>query len=355
MTETSTAFSANGAVFGKRAMPPRRRAVGGGRERLLVVLATALYAGVVAAGWWAMQGLVPDHLSLSVLGHTVAVREVHHRILSDAALVFAILPTALAIECLAVGWERSSLRDLLRRRTASMNTDLAVFVLGQGHLLDLLGRLMMLGASLISGLWVRNWLQSTFGVAISLPPMPIPLQVLIYFYIGTFFDYWTHRLDHSRFFWPLHRYHHSAEDFCVLTSGRQHPAAFTAILLINVPMAILGAPAEVMIYVNVLTITLGFLIHSKIDSNWGWVGRWLIQSPNHHRLHHILDITGGVGHFGMAPIWDHLFGTWRGEADQSLVIGVDTPYRHGFWVIPDMLRDYWDFWRGFFTRPSVVA
>jgi sterol desaturase/sphingolipid hydroxylase (fatty acid hydroxylase superfamily) len=48
----------------------------------------------------------------------------------------------------------------------------------------------------------------------------------------------------------------------------------------------------------------------------------------------------------MAPIWDRLFGTWRGDADQSLAIGVDTPYRHGFWVGPDLLRDYLDFWKG---------
>jgi sterol desaturase/sphingolipid hydroxylase (fatty acid hydroxylase superfamily) len=101
-----------------------------------------------------------------------------------------------------------------------------------------------------------------------------------------------------------------------------------------------------MIIVNVMVISLGFLIHSKIDSNFGWIGRWIIQSPQHHRLHHALDwITVPTGHFAQAPIWDHLFGTWRGEADQTLPIGVDTAYRHGFWIVPDLVRDYWDFAR----------
>ena len=55
-------------------------------------------------------------------------------------------------------------------------------------------------------------------------------------------------------------------------------------------------------------------------------------------------------HFAMAPIWDRLFGTWRGTADPALVIGVAQPYRHGFWIVPDLLRDYWHFWSGFVIR-----
>ena len=93
-------------------------------------------------------------------------------------------------------------------------------------------------------------------------------------------------------------------------------------------------------------MTIGLFIHSGIDSNWGWFGRWIIQSPNHHRLHHILDYkSNGVGHFAIAPIWDHLFGTWKGEADQTLAIGVDTPYRHGYLFFIDLFRDYYDFVR----------
>jgi sterol desaturase/sphingolipid hydroxylase (fatty acid hydroxylase superfamily) len=108
-----------------------------------------------------------------------------------------------------------------------------------------------------------------------------------------------------------------------------------------------------MVAVNLLVLGLGFLIHSRIDSDWGWIGRWVVQSPTHHRLHHVLDIsTRPVGHFSMTPIWDRLFGTWRGDADQSLVIGVDTAYRHGFWIAPDILRDYWHFWKGLVQPPS---
>jgi sterol desaturase/sphingolipid hydroxylase (fatty acid hydroxylase superfamily) len=312
----------------------------------------AIYLALIGAAYIAVQRYLPDQWTLTLAGHSKTLKDIHNRIFSDAALIFLILPFALGVEFLSVGWEESSLRRLLFQRTASMKTDLAIFFLGQGHLLDILGKVMMLGVSMISGLWIRDWLAAHTGFAISAPPLPMPLQVVVYFLVYTFFDYWTHRVDHSRWFWPLHRYHHSAEDFGVLTAARAHPAAFTPTVIINIPMAILGAPTDVMLYVNVLTLTLGFLIHSRIDSCWGWIGRWIVQSPNHHRLHHKLDMSHPTGHFAMAPIWDHLFGTWYGDADQSLAIGVSTPYRHGFWVIPDLFRDYFGFLKGLVVKTT---
>jgi sterol desaturase/sphingolipid hydroxylase (fatty acid hydroxylase superfamily) len=170
------------------------------------------------------------------------------------------------------------------------------------------------------------------------------------FYAYTFLDYWAHRIGHHEFFWPLHRYHHSAEEFSVLTAERIHPAGFVGIFLINIPMSVLGAPAEAVVYVNALTVALGYVIHSRIDSDFGWVGRYVIQSPLHHRLHHKLEMDTPTGHFSMAPVWDHLFGGWGGQAHVDMPIGVDTPYRHGFWVMPDLMRDYVDFFKGLVGR-----
>lgn len=318
--------------------------------RAAIVSGLLVYASLLAGAWWAVVNLLPDQVTLHAFGKTKVVSDVHNRIVTGIGLVAAILPTALWIECLVVGWRRSSARALIFGPTMSMRTDLAVLVLSQGHVLDLVGKAMMLGLSMISGMAIRDWIQARTGFAVDLTSLPFAAQLVIYFYVYTFFDYWTHRLDHSRFFWPLHRYHHSAQDFCVVTSARQHPAAFSAFFVINLPLAILGATPAVMIFVSVLVTTVGFLIHSQLTSDWGWVGRWVIQSPLHHRLHHKLDMAEPTGHFAMAPIWDRLFGTWRGTADPALVIGVAQPYRHGFWIVPDLLRDYWHFWSGFVIR-----
>lgn len=325
----------------------RRRTVMG---RAAVLLGLLVYAALLAAAWWAVVHLLPDQITLQAMGKTKVVGDVHNRIVTGIGLLAAILPTALWIEALVVGWERSSARALIFNPTQSMRTDLAVLVLGQGHVLELVGKVMMLGASMISGLVIRDWIAARTGFAVDPSGLPLALQVVIYFYVYTFFDYWTHRLDHTRFFWPIHRYHHSAEDFCVVTSARQHPATFSAIFVINLPLAILGATPSVMIFVSVVVTTVGFLIHSQLQSDWGWVGRWVIQSPLHHRLHHKLDMTHPTGHFAMAPIWDRLFGTWYGGARRDLVIGVSQPYRHGFFIVPDLLRDYWHFWSGFAVK-----
>ncbi len=325
----------------------RARAPG---ERLFLVAGLVLYLTVLSAAAWAFQRFAPDQLAFSVAGHVFRIHGIHHRIFGDAALMFLLLPGSLWLEFMIVGWGESSVRRLMFGATPTIKTDLAVFLLGQTHVLDVLGRLLVLGASMISGLWIRDWLTATTGLTINAPSLPMPLLVVLYFFVYSFFDYWTHRLDHSPYLWPLHRYHHSAEEFCVVTAARVHPAAFTPIFLINIPLAILGAPQEVMIYVNVLVIAIGFLIHSRIDSDWGWFGRWVVQSPNNHRLHHKLNMSYPTGHFAMAPIWDRLFGTWVGKADQTLPIGVSRSYRHGFWFAPDLFRDYWHFWKGLVTR-----
>jgi sterol desaturase/sphingolipid hydroxylase (fatty acid hydroxylase superfamily) len=89
---------------------------------------------------------------------------------------------------------------------------------------------------------------------------------------------------------------------------------------------------------------LRYLIHSRINSDFGWIGRWVIQSPLHHRQHHKLDTTEPAANFSLVPLWDRLFGTWAEETDWRMPIGVAAPYRQGVWVIPDLLRDYRDFW-----------
>mgnify|MGYP002723428761 CR=1 FL=1 len=322
-------------------------------SRPLLVAGFLAYAASAGAAWWLALKLIPADFTLSLMGKTLHAEGLRAHV-NNIFLIFLLLPTALWVECIVVGWRESSLRQLIFARTPSLDTDLAVFLLGQGHVTDIIGRVLMLGASMISGAWIHEAIAASTGVRLGPPPnLPFALQLPLYFAIYTFFDYWTHRIDHTRFMWPLHRFHHSAEDFGVVTSLRQHPVILTAIFVVNLPLAILGAPGHVMLYVNVLVVAVGFLIHSKIDADWGWVGRWVVQSPNHHRAHHKLDMTHPTGHFAIAPIWDRLFGTWyEDKPDPKREIGVDTPYRHGLFVPRDMARDYIHFWMGWFGGRS---
>jgi sterol desaturase/sphingolipid hydroxylase (fatty acid hydroxylase superfamily) len=320
--------------------------------RFLVAAAFAVYAAVVGVVWWLVASQLPDQLAVTLFGHALHLKNLRDKILGNASLIAVILPAALWLECAAIGWEKSSARALFRP-TASMKTDLAYFLLDQAHVTGVIGRIMMLGASVISGVALKDWLATRTGFAVDPSGLPLWLQVVIYFHVYSFFDYWAHRLAHTRWFWPLHRYHHAAEDFCVVNGARLHPAGFVGIFLLNIPMPLLGASPEVMIWVNVLTIALGFVIHSRMESGFGWAGRWLVQSPLHHRLHHKLDMTTATGFFSMTPLWDRLFGGWSETATPRVAIGVDTPYRHGLWLLPDLLRDYCDFWKGLVGRRTI--
>jgi sterol desaturase/sphingolipid hydroxylase (fatty acid hydroxylase superfamily) len=325
-----------------------------GFQRAMLAVGFLLYAALLGAAWWALMRLMPDRLAFHVGGHAFALSNVHGRVLANAALVLALLPASLWIECMVVGWARSSCRALLTGTSLSGRSDLACFLLDQLHVMGLLGRAMMLGASMISGLWLRDWLGAHLGFTVDAGSLPVAVQLPFFFSAYTFCDYWTHRVGHLHYFWPLHRYHHAAREFFMVTADRAHPAGFAEIVLITVPMAVLGAQPDVMLIVNVIVIAHGFLIHSRIESDFGWFGRYVLQSPLHHRLHHKLDMSQPTGHFGIMPVWDRLFGTWSGRSDKGVAIGVDTDYRQGFWVIPDLFRDYCDFWKGLAGQRTIA-
>ena len=321
--------------------------------RALIVAGFLAYLALLGGVALLVSRYLPDQYSAHVLHHAVTVHNIHRKLFSNALLLLVMLPSVLWLEVVFVGWKDSSCHALLFALTPTLRTDIACLLLDQSHMMGQIGRLMMLGLSIVSGAAIRDWLTVHAGFTIHATLLPLVLQVVLYFYAYSFFDYWAHRIGHTKWFWPLHRYHHSAEEFSVVNAERIHPAGFVSIFLINIPMGVLGASPEVVIYVNAITVALGYVIHSRIASDFGWIGRYVIQSPLHHCLHHKLAMDTPTGHFAMAPVWDHLFGGWGGQAEKDIPIGVDARYRHGFWVMPDLLRDYADFFKGLIGRRAL--
>jgi sterol desaturase/sphingolipid hydroxylase (fatty acid hydroxylase superfamily) len=310
---------------------------------LVILLALVIYLPLSYFGVkWAIE-LMPDQLSLSLFGLSKTVSNLKTRLFDIISFAAFIIPAVVGLELALAGWKNSSLRRLFVRPRGSVQTDWVCFFLGQAQIFGLIGKAMTFGlviwlARLTNDLFIGQW-----GLSLGIIDQPLGLQIGLYFILYTFFDYWSHRFYHTPRFWPLHRFHHSAREFTMLTTFRQHPVDFLSVFVINLPLAMLGATVEVMLCVSILVASLGMLIHSNIDSSWGFVGRYLIQSPNHHRLHHVLDYKGtGVGHFGIMPVWDHLFGSWIGDEVHSLAIGVDREYGFGINTARDIVRDYKD-------------
>src|SRR5450432_3075963 len=84
-----------------------------GVSRALLLAGFVLYAALLAAAWWAVSALIPDRVPLTLAGHAFAIRNIHDKLLGNAALMLMILPSALWLECAMMGWEKSSLRALL--------------------------------------------------------------------------------------------------------------------------------------------------------------------------------------------------------------------------------------------------
>jgi sterol desaturase/sphingolipid hydroxylase (fatty acid hydroxylase superfamily) len=258
-----------------------------------------------------------------------------------------VVPGIFTLELFLLGWGGSSLRALLGGRTLTMRSDLVCFLLNHLRLSHWLQLVATFGLILVSGMALHDVIASTTGIRLSWDWLPLVPRIALFWLLYTFLDYWAHRIDHSRLMWPLHRFHHAAEDFVVLTAARGHPAAaFSQIVIKTFPLAALGLSAINLIDLTMIEVVLNYVIHSRIPLRFGWAGRWLVQSPADHRLHHLKIYDGRTWNYSLCPLWDRLFGTWRPAPAEPVEIGIKYPYRHGAWVLPDMLRDYGEFLRG---------
>jgi len=308
-----------------------------------LLVSLAVFLALIVSAWWTIHA-APSVISATLFGHHFFINNFRGRLQSDGFLFAILLPTLSLVELVFVGWKDSSLRHIFTTLSPSSRADIVWAAMSHSRIKIMLGAIFGLGIIFLTGEPLHIWIAHTTGINITIATWPMIAQSIIMFVLYSFFDYWNHRLDHTRLFWPLHRYHHAPDTFCIVTSVRSHPGAITGIVGVALPVAILQVSPDALAGSVMFTLILRYIIHSRINSTFGWIGRYVIQSPNHHRLHHILDMSQPVGHYGLVPIWDHLFGTWRGDADQSLAIGVSTPYRQGAWFLPDILRDYCEFW-----------
>jgi sterol desaturase/sphingolipid hydroxylase (fatty acid hydroxylase superfamily) len=302
-----------------------------------------VYLALLAAFALALAS-APHGTTFHLFGRALGPADIAHRLIRRGLLLGLLLPGLLAIELALEGWANSSLRQLVVERPRSAWSDLGVFLFWYmpGHAAII--TVLSLGLTLLPTAWIHQAWAKAGGPSIELGSWPLPLQVIVFFFVFSFFDYWEHRLDHTVRFWPLHRYHHAAEDFCVLTSVRVHPACISSVISGVAPAVLLGASEAALFWFITLNLMVHYVIHSRINSDFGWVGRWVIQSPLHHRLHHKLHMTEPTSNFSLAPLWDRLFGTWAEAKGPRVAIGVAAPYRQGAWVAPDLLRDYRHFW-----------
>jgi sterol desaturase/sphingolipid hydroxylase (fatty acid hydroxylase superfamily) len=139
--------------------------------------------------------------------------------------------------------------------------------------------------------------------------------------------------------WRLHRVHHADLDFDVTTGTRFHPIEILISTAIKcAAIAAIGAPAVAVLAFEVLLNATAMFNHAnarmpgKLDRRL----RWLLVTPDMHRVHHSVAYNESSSNFGFnLPWWDRLFGTYRAQpaaGHEAMTIGVDA------FRTPDELR-----------------
>jgi sterol desaturase/sphingolipid hydroxylase (fatty acid hydroxylase superfamily) len=171
----------------------------------------------------------------------------------------------------------------------------------------------------------RGWgFFNTFAVPawLAVPGSVIVLDLVIY-------------LQHVMFhavpaLWRLHRMHHADLEFDVTTGLRFHPAEILLSMGLKLAVvAALGPPAIAVLLFEVLLNATAMFNHGNvhIPLKLDRLLRWIVVTPDMHRIHHSIHPTETNSNFGFnLPWWDNLFGTYRRqpkEGHDAMTIGIE--------------------------------
>ena len=171
----------------------------------------------------------------------------------------------------------------------------------------------------------RGWgLFNAFGVPMwaSVPAAVIALDLAIYL---------QHVLFHAvPALWRLHRVHHADLEVDVTTGTRFHPIEILLSMGLKLGVvAALGAPALAVLAFEALLSATSLFNHSNVRVSAGLdrVLRWVVVTPDMHRVHHSVAVRETNSNFGFnLPWWDRLFGTYRDQpaaGHETMTVGIE--------------------------------
>ena len=134
---------------------------------------------------------------------------------------------------------------------------------------------------------------------------------------------------HVPLLWRLHRMHHADLELDLTTGVRFHPLEIALSMLIKlVVISALGAkPLGVLIFEVLLNATSMFNhANVRMPLTVDRILRWLVVTPDMHRVHHSIERRETDSNFGFnLPWWDRLFRTYRAQpaaGHEGMTIGL---------------------------------
>ena len=130
--------------------------------------------------------------------------------------------------------------------------------------------------------------------------------------------------------WRLHMVHHSDMDVDVTTGVRFHPLEIALSMFIKIGAVILmGASPTAVLMFEVLLNATSMFNHSNvcIPVQVDRMLRWIVVTPDMHRIHHSVIPRETNRNFGFnLPWWDRVLGTYLSEPSQGhehMTIGLE--------------------------------
>jgi sterol desaturase/sphingolipid hydroxylase (fatty acid hydroxylase superfamily) len=134
--------------------------------------------------------------------------------------------------------------------------------------------------------------------------------------------------------WRVHRVHHADLEFDVTTGVRFHPIEIVLSMVIKLGVvAALGTPAVSVLVFEILLNATSVFNHAnlRLGEPFERVLRWIVVTPEMHRVHHSVVPRETNSNFGFnLPWWDRMFGTYRAQPEaghEGMTIGIEQ-FRH---------------------------
>lgn len=217
-------------------------------------------------------------------------------------LFILAISICFCLEAILLKGKNTSFEAIFNLKSATARTDVFYMWLKVSGLSDLILNLIFLGF----GFYLISIMQTKSIFTID----NYFFQIVIMFVFGTFIQYWYHRLMHSKYFWELHKLHHSATEMNMLTVAREHPFVVSvSVLLLALPAYIFGIHIEIIFIYSAVTGIHNLFVHSKVNIIPQWLTFILIDTKYHY-LHHSSDNSHLNRNFGdLFNVWDKLFET----------------------------------------------
>jgi len=144
--------------------------------------------------------------------------------------------------------------------------------------------------------------------------------------------------------WRLHMVHHADLDLDVTSGSRFHPIEIVLSMFIKLGViSVLGPPLLGVLIFEVVLNALAMFNHAnaRIPLPLDRVLRWIIVTPDMHRVHHSVEKPEHNSNFGFnLSCWDRVLGTYKDQpakGHEGMIIGLKSFRERSWQSLPRLL------------------